>query len=113
MEEAKTVLIARTSRRHLRAPEREQILAVWAQSGLSAKEVAQRTGVSKSSLARWKRALSSNSGSVRASTALVEVPAPVSGLSVAEVVTRGGTVRLFAEATPTWAGQLIRELNRC
>jgi len=45
---------------------------------------------------------------------LVEVPPPIGGgLSVAEVMTRGGAVRLFAAATPAWAGQLIRELNRC
>jgi transcriptional regulator with XRE-family HTH domain len=113
MNENKALLVARTSRRHLRAPEREQILALWAQSGLSAEEVAHRTGVSRSSLARWKRARSTPSGSVTAHAALVEVPAPLGGLGVAEVKTRGGAVRLFAAATPTWAAQLIRELNRC
>jgi hypothetical protein len=44
---------------------------------------------------------------------MVEVPAPVSGAGVAEVMTRGGAVRLFAAAAPAWAAQLVRELNRC
>ena len=113
MSEAKALLIARTRGRHLRAQEWEQILALWAQSGLSAKEVAQRSGVSASSLARWKHLRSTDSGSAMTSRALVEVPAPVGRFSVAEVMTRGGAVRLFAAASPPWAAQLIRELNRC
>jgi hypothetical protein len=44
---------------------------------------------------------------------LVEVPPPIGGLGVAEVMTRGGAVRLFAMASPQWAAQLVRELNRC
>ena len=118
MNEGKALVVARSSRRrHLRPAERAQIVALWAQSGLSAEAVAQRTGVSRSSLARWKR---QPARSARAATpvgttsaALGEVPPPSGGLSVAEVMTRGGAVRLFAAATPVWAAQLIRELNQC
>jgi len=43
----------------------------------------------------------------------MEVPPPIGGLGSAEVMTRNGSVRLFASATPKWAAQLIRELNQC
>ena len=89
-------------------------MALWSESGLSAEEVAQRTGVSRSSLWRWQhqRATRSRPAVTRAA-ALVEVPPPIGGRGVAEVMTRGGPVRLFAMASPRWAAQLIRELNRC
>lgn len=115
MNEAKALVAARASgRRHLRPLERAQVVAVWAQSGLSAAEVAQRTGVSPSSLWRWKYQLSTRARPmVTPAPAMVEVPPPIGGLRVAEVLTRGGAVRLFAAASPSWAAQLIRELNRC
>jgi predicted DNA-binding transcriptional regulator AlpA len=116
MNETKALVVARSSRRrHLRRSEREQIVALWSESGLSAEEVAQHTGVSRSSLWRWKHQCSTRSRpAVPRVASLVEGPPPISGgLSVAEVMTPGATVRLFAAATPAWAGQLIRELNRC
>ena len=90
------------------------MLALWTQGLSTAEEVARQTGVSRSSLSRWKQALGTNEPAVQTSPALVEVPAPaVSGAGVAEVMTRSGAVRLYAAATPAWAAQLIRELNRC
>jgi transposase-like protein len=115
MKEEKALVVLRGERRrHLRPAEREQIVAGWVQSGLSAAEVAQRTGVSLSSLWRWKHQRSARARPmVPATPALVEVPPPISGLSVAEVMTHGGVVRLFPAASPAWAADLIRELNRC
>ena len=116
MNDDNVLVIARPQRPHLRPEERARVLALWTKSGLSAEEVARRTGVSRSSLGRWKRARSATSRTVSAVTrspALVEVPVPIGGTGLAEVMTRGGTVRLFAAATPAWAAELIRELNRC
>jgi transposase-like protein len=115
MNEAKALEVSRVGRRrHLRPPEREQVVVLWAQSGLSGKEVAERTGVSRSSLGRWKQQLSTRARpAVTPIPSLVEVPPPIGGLGAAEVMTRGGAVRLFAAASPAWAAQLIRELNRC
>ena len=89
------------------------MLALWTQGRSTAEEVARQTGVSRSSLSRWKQALGTTDRAVHTSPALVEVPAPVNGAGVAEVMTRGGAVRLYAAAAPAWAAQLIRELNRC
>ncbi len=89
------------------------MLALWTQGRSTAEEVARQTGVSRSSLSRWKQALGTTDPAVQTSPALVEVPAPVNGAGVAEVMTRGGAVRLYAAAAPAWAAQLIRELNRC
>lgn len=115
MKEAKALVVQRGNRRrHLRPVEREQIVVRWVQSGLSAAEVAQRTGVSPSSLWRWKGQLSTSARPMGTPVpALVEVPPPIGGLRVAEVMTRGGPVRLFAGASPAWAAALLRELNRC
>ncbi len=116
MNEAKVLVAVRSSRRrHLGPAERERIVALWSESGLSAEEVARRTGVSRASLGRWKRQLTvmAQPGVMR-TPALVAVPRPIGGVdSVAEVMTRGGAVRFFAAATPAWAAQLIRELSRC
>lgn len=111
MNENNTLVIARPVRPHLRPAERARALALWAQSGRSAKDVARQLGVSRQSLVRWKQA--ARSTTVSASPQLVEVPAPLSSAGVAEVTTRGGAVRLFAAASPAWAAELIRELNRC
>jgi transposase-like protein len=116
MNESKALVVAGPRRRHLRPEERAQVLALWTQGRSTAEEVARQTGVSRSSLSRWKQALRSlgtTDPAVQTSPGLVEVPAPVSGAGVAEVMTRGGAVRLYAAATPAWAAQLIRELNRC
>ena len=113
MNDDNVLVIARP---HLRPEERARVLALWTKSGLSAEEVARRTGVSRSSLGRWKRARGATPRTVTAMTpspALVEVPAPIVSAGVAEVTTRGGAVRLFAAASPAWAAELIRELNRC
>jgi hypothetical protein len=103
MNDDKVLVIAQPHRPHLRPAERTRALALWAQSGRSAEDVARQLGISRQSLVRWKQA----------EPALVEVPAPVGGAGVAEVMTRGGAVRLFAPASPAWAAELIRELNRC
>ena len=116
MNDDNVLVIARPQRPHLGPEERARVLAQWTRSGLSAEEVARRTGVSRSSLGRWKRAQGATLRTVTVVTpspALVEVPAPLGGPGLAEVMTRGGTVRLFAAASPAWAAELIRELNRC
>ncbi len=114
MNETKGREVLRKGRRHLRPAEREQIVERWGQSGLSAHEVAEGTGVSRSSLTRWKRRLSTRTGPAEPLlVSLVEVPPPIGGLGVAEVMSRGGAVRLFAVGSPQWAAQLVRELNRC
>lgn len=113
MNDDKMLVTARPHRPHLRPEERDRALALWAQSGRSAKEVARQIGVSRQSLARWKQAARLTTVSGSAEPALVEVPAPVGSAGVAEVMTRGGAVRLLAAATPAWAAQLVRELNRC
>jgi len=86
------------------------------EGGLGAEEVARQAGVSRSSRGRWKRALGATAQAVAAVTPspdLLGVPAPTSHGAVAEVMTNGGVVRLFAAAAPAWAAQLVRELNRC
>jgi len=112
MNDDKALVVA-GRRRHLRPEERAQVLALWTQGRSSAEEVARQTGVSRSSLSRWKQALGATAPAGLTSPGLVEVPAPVGGTGAAEVLTRGGVVRLFAAASPAWAAQLIRELNRC
>jgi transposase-like protein len=94
----------------LKPEERERAVALWMESGRSAKDVGRELGVSRQSLARWKRA---SAGNAAAEPALVEVAVPVSGAGVAEVMTRRGAVRFFAPASPVWAAEFIRELNRC
>ncbi len=114
MNDDNALVIARPQRPHLRPDERARALALWAQSGRSAKEVARQLGISRQSLSRWKQAARLTATvSATAQSALVEVPAPRGGTGIAEVMTRGGTVRLFAAAAPAWAAELIRELNRC
>ena len=116
MNDDNALVISRPHRPHLGPEERARVLARWTKGGLGAEEVARQAGVSRSSLGRWKRALGATAQAVTAVTpspALVEVPAPVSQGAVAEVMTNGGAVRLFAAAAPVWAAQLVRELNRC
>ncbi len=113
MNDDKALVIVRPHRPHLRPVERARAVALWAQSGRSAKDVAQQLGVSRQSLARWKQAARLTTVRAEAEPALVEVPAPTSGVGVAEVMTRSGAVRLCATASPAWAAELIRELNQC
>ncbi len=114
MNDDKALVIAQPHRPHLRPAERERALALWAHSGRSAKDVARPLGISRQSLARWKQAARLTTASAPVEPALVEVPAPGGGgAGVAEVMTRGGAVRLLAPASPAWAAELIRELNRC
>ena len=112
-EKVEVVVSPKNRRRHLLATEREQIIAMWAKCGLTVKEFSQRAGVSPSSLWRWKQDLRPTSRARTVSPVLMEVPPPIGGLGSAEVMTRNGSVRLFASATPKWAAQLIRELNQC
>ena len=113
MNESKALVVARPRRRHLRPEERAQVLALWTRERWSAAAVARQAGVSRSSLQRWKRTLGAPAPVTAVSVPLVEVPAPLGGLGVAEVLTREGPVRLCATASPVWAAQLVRELNRC
>lgn len=94
--------------------ERAKVLADWVASGRPAGAMAAASNWSKSTLYRWR----TREGEPRLRKAdslrpLVAVPAPVANSAVAEVLTRSAAVRLFAAATPQWAAQLIRELNRC
>ena len=113
MNDDKALVIAGPHRPHLRPEERARALALWAQSGRSAEEVARQIGVSRQSLTRWKQAARLTTESASTRPTLVEVPAPGGSGGVAEIMTRGGVVRLSAAAAPAWAAQLVRELNRC
>lgn len=113
MNDDKVLVIARPQRPHLRPAERARAVALWAQSGRSAKDVARQLGISRQSLARWKQAARLTTVRAAAEPALVAVPAPAGGAGVAEVMTRGGAVRFSAAAPPAWAAESIRELNRC
>jgi transposase-like protein len=89
MNDDKALVIARPYRPHLRPEERARALALWAQSGRSAEEVAPQIGVSRQSLARWKQAARRTTVSAPARPTLVEVPAPGSSEGVAEVMREG------------------------
>ena len=98
--------------------ERERIIAEWAASGKTVRAMAVETGWSEWTLYRWRKRAQHGGQNLGAKPrpakrALVAVPAPAFGVAVAEVMTRGGVVRLWATASPAWAGQLIQELNRC
>jgi transposase-like protein len=76
MNDDKALVIAGPHRPHLRPAERARALAVWAQSGRSAEEVARQIGVSRQSLTRWKQAARRTTVSALAQPTMVEVPAP-------------------------------------
>lgn len=96
------------------AEERAKILAEWAASGRTAGAMSAAADWSKSALYRWRtRHGEPNLRKTGEPQRLVAVPAPVVNSAVAEVLTHNAAVRLFATATPQWAAQLIRELNRC
>lgn len=100
-------------RRHPSLVERERILARWSETGVSACELARQTGVSASSLFRWKHDRRPQRAGTMAAPALVEVPAPVGSGWAAEASTGCGTLRFSEQASPQWAAQLLRELARC
>ena len=100
-------------RRHAGPAERAQILARWAESGMSARELARQTGVSASSLFRWKHRRQPPRAATMTGPALVEVPAPAGRGWAAEASTGCGTLRFSDQASPQWAAQLLRELTRC
>lgn len=99
-------------RRHVRRAERERILTLWSETGVSAREMARQTGVSPSSLFRWKRGPRSRSAPMTRSS-LMEVPAQAGGGWAAEVSTGCGAVRFSGYAEPQWVAQILRELARC
>jgi hypothetical protein len=77
------------------------------------------TGVRAAGRGAGAPALRVAAGSARtrrlAVVSFVEVPreAATSSGWAAEALTRSGPVRFSLTASPAWAGQLIRELNRC
>ncbi len=95
-----------------------RILAEWAASGMSAQAFAPRAGVAAHRLYEWRRAARQrqcqNDPAAVVPFVEVEVPRewPLPGWA-AEAATRSGVVRFASAASPAWAGQLIRELNRC
>ena len=111
MDENKTVEVV-PARRHVRRAERERILTLWSETGVSAKEMARQTGVSPSSLFRWKRGTRPRARA-KTSLSLVEVPALVGGGWTAEVSTGCGVLRFSGHATPQWVAQVLREIARC
>lgn len=111
MDENKTLAIV-PSRRHVNQAERKRILTLWSEKGVSAKEMARQTGISPSSLFRWKRRPRPRTR-VMTNPALVEVPALVDGGWVAEASIGCGMLRFSGQASPQWAAQIIRELARC
>jgi len=99
-------------RRNVRPAERAEILVAWQASGLSVVDFARERGLDKRSLYRWRG--QERRTPVRRAVSLVEVPAPkTTGPWAAEVMTTHGPVRLATGASPSWVGQLIRELRRC
>ena len=82
---------------------------------MGAEEVARQAEGARSSLGRWKRALGATVQAVtavRPSPDLVEVPAPVRHGAVAEVMTNGGAVRLFAAAAKVREQELFEQIGR-
>ena len=117
MNQNKTTMMVVRAAPVVSMEERVRILTEWTDSRLGAREYGQRTGVPVHRLYWWRRMLAGTSprarGAVPPLASLVEVPPPLGGLNVAEVMTRSGAVRFFAAAPPRWAAQLIGELNRC
>jgi transposase-like protein len=119
-EDAKAGVAESKGRLRPEASEREKILAEWAASGQTVREVAESTGWSTWTLYRW-RAEARGDGTPRrrrpSERGLVAVPAPVAtanGEWAAELLTTTGIrVRLAASCAPAWAAQLARELDRC
>lgn len=110
MNENKNLVLV-GKRRYARPAERTEILTAWAASGLSVVEFAAQRGLDKRSLYRWRG--QERRSPIRRAVSLVEVPAPAAGAWAAEVMTGHGPVRLSPAASPSWAGELIRELRRC
>jgi transposase-like protein len=92
-----------------------KIVAAWAASGMTAPGFAPQAGVPAHRLYEWRRAARQRQNETTAVVSFVEVPreAATSSGWAAEALTRSGPVRFSLTASPAWAGQLIRELNRC
>lgn len=96
-------------RQYTKPRERSGVVAAWEESGMSAELYSARSGITVSTLRRWRR----QAFVPPSQGALVELPPMVSGDWSAEVMSKAGSVRFSASALPEWAAALIRELNRC
>ena len=91
-----------------------KILAAWAASGMTAQAFAPQAGVPAYRLYEWRRAARQRQNDTAAVVPFVEVPRELATSGwAAEALTPSGVVRFSVAASPAWAGQLIRELNRC
>ncbi len=105
-------MVVAGKRRYARRLERAEIVVACEASGLSVAAFAAQRGLHRQALYRWRS--EQRRSPARRAVALVEVPAPkVAGAWAAEVMTAHGPLRLSLTATPSWAGELIRELRRC
>ncbi len=113
MNQNKTMVVVRAAP-VVPTQERLRFLTEWTDSGLSAREYGQRTGVPVHRLYWWRRTLEPTAPRVTTAVPFVEVPAVAMQPSWgAEVMTRSGAVRLSSSVAPSWAAQLVRELSRC
>jgi transposase-like protein len=112
VNENKTLVVVAGKRRYARRSERAELVAACESSGLSVAAFAAQRGLHKQALYRWRS--EERRVAARRAVSLVEVPAPkMASAWAAEVMTTHGPVRLSLGATPSWAGELIRELRRC
>jgi hypothetical protein len=97
----------------------EQVLAEWAASGKTVREVAAETGWSIHTLYRWRRDArrpkSTTAAGSATSAKLLAVPKPggVEGGWSAELAIGVVSVRLSAGVPVDWVGRLVRELKSC
>jgi len=81
---------------------------------MTARAFASEAGVPAHRLYQWRRVARQRENETTAVVPFVEVPRELAPRGwVAEALTRSGVVRFSLTASPAWAGQLIRELNRC
>jgi len=97
------------ARRYTKRDERLRVVTAWRQSGLSAVEFGEQAGIAARKLYRWQGEMVAQAPTA----AFIELPAMSTAAWTAEVMSRSGSVRLSASASPVWAASLIRELNRC
>lgn len=97
----------------------EQVLAEWAASGKTVRQVAAETGWSIHTLYRWRRDARRPKTTMAAANAtsakLLAVPRPsvsMAGWS-AELIVGAMSVRLTAGCPVDWVGRLVRELKAC
>jgi len=94
---------------HTKPEDRMRVLAAWDASRLSAERFAAQSGISMSSLLRWRR---QRLGVPK----LVELPAMTAVPTAewaAELPSKVGPIRLSHSASPAWAAALLREINQC